>query len=98
MRSGLSANAGPFNRVTVIICPSLDFRLGVDATWASRAYRHPARAGEEFALLTGVTRRGHFGGCRLLLEVHQVLQDLVGGRDDPGVGLEPALGDDQVRE
>src|SRR6185295_7640579 len=32
------------------------------------------------------------------LEVHQVLEDLVRGGDDLGVGLEPALGHDQVGE
>src|SRR6185312_5388594 len=34
----------------------------------------------------------------LLLEVGQLLQHLVRGRDDAGVGLEAALGDDQVGE
>lgn len=34
----------------------------------------------------------------LALQVHQFLQDLVGGGDDAGVGLEAALGDDQVGE
>jgi hypothetical protein len=35
---------------------------------------------------------------RLVLHLVQVLQDLVGGRDDAGVGLEAALRDDQVGE
>ena len=34
----------------------------------------------------------------LALEVHQLLQDLVRGGDDAGVGLEAALGDDPVGE
>ena len=33
-----------------------------------------------------------------LLQVHEVLEELVGGRDDLGVGLETTLGDDQVGE
>src|SRR5690242_7617165 len=35
---------------------------------------------------------------RLSLQVHEVLQDLVRGRDDSGVRLETTLGDDEVRE
>src|SRR4051794_9676053 len=34
----------------------------------------------------------------LALELHQVAEDLVRAGDDPGVGLEAALGDDQVGE
>ena len=45
-------------------------------------------------------RRGR--GCsaveRLALEVGELLQHLVGGGDDAGVGLETTLGDDQVGE
>ncbi len=35
---------------------------------------------------------------RLALEVHQLLEHLVRGRDDPGVGLKASLGRDHARE
>src|SRR3712207_7234727 len=37
-------------------------------------------------------------GSGLALDVHQVLEDLVGGGDHAGVGLEPAVGNDHVAE
>src|SRR5688572_2811456 len=43
-------------------------------------------------------KRGGQRGPSSALEVHQVLQDLVGAGDDTAVGLEAALGDDQPGE
>ena len=41
---------------------------------------------------------GGVGSGRSALEVHQLLEHLVGGGDDPAVGLEPALGGDHAGE
>src|SRR3954471_4714524 len=47
---------------------------------------------------TGARRRRAPAGLVLALQVGELLQHLVGGGDDARVGLEAALGDDQVRE
>src|SRR5258706_132506 len=94
MRSGFSANAGPLSRVTLIICPSLDLLDRLVPVLIGTP-RGPVKSSKSS---TGLTRRAITARRRLLLEVDQVLQDLVRGRDDPGVGLETPLGDDEVRE
>src|SRR3954470_18775860 len=102
MSSALSTKCSPLRRVRRIT----EELLGSGAAVAVRGVVAAAlrcSAGRR-RCLSGAARSPPWGdraaqGCAgSAAELHQALQDLVGGGDDAAVRLEPALGDDQVGE
>src|SRR5690554_2217624 len=85
IRCGLSQNSFPFNLVTWII-------------WSSPV-SEPA-AGRRLLVFYGGGWRTPSAALNYLLpfQIHQFLQHLVGGSNDPGIGLKTTLGNDHVRE
>src|SRR2546423_8323492 len=88
-RAGFRANSGPLRRVTRITAKS------VLVCGRHPCDRRRARPTEEKPGAGGPARPR---GSGVVLEGDQVLEDLVGGGDHAGVGLEATLGDDQVGE
>src|SRR5688500_2941419 len=102
-RSGFKANTGPLRRVTSIKASVLGW-LGRFVHQACRPIDRPRRVlrsppvAERAPLPRRTAERTPFASERLTLQIDQVLEQLVGGRDEARVGLEAALSDDQVRE
>src|SRR5690242_18779487 len=86
IRSGLSVNSGPLNRRSKIIGSVQGLRRTLP--WVRLRVMYRQRA--------GLPEAGPLTTDWLVLQADQALQHLVGGGDHPRVGLEAALGDDQV--